>query len=323
MISQKATIYCLYEVLRKYSDPDHVLSVDMIRKRLMEMYHVDMERRSVYRNIKALRELGFEIEGYKNNHEGYYLESKQFEQHEVRLLCDAVSASVQIGGEETKRIISKLIDTQSIYEGRMIQRTLYMKDAKPNAAGRRLFYNIDMLNAAINQGCTVSATLLRKGYDMKLEEVSGGQLIFSPLMTIWADGIYYVLVKDSIEDELNHYRVDRLKDIRIMEERSDIMFGGLNPRDYIDRHILHKDAAKTQATLLCDKELWEVIAEVFAEVKVLTVMDAGLKVRVKDDEEKILGFCLSHMGTCELQYPADTREKLRSRVAEGYRKYIA
>ena len=107
MIAQKATILCLYEVLKKYSDENHLLSTEKIREKLKVIYDVDMERRAVYRNIEALRSMGIEIEGYQENREGYYLMDRDFEPSEIRLLCDAVAASDQRRGwkEYHKEII--------------------------------------------------------------------------------------------------------------------------------------------------------------------------------------------------------------------------
>ena len=75
---QKATILCLYEVLKKYSDENHLLSTEKIREKLKIIYDVDMERRAVYRNIEALRSMGIEIEGYQENREGYYLMDRKY-----------------------------------------------------------------------------------------------------------------------------------------------------------------------------------------------------------------------------------------------------
>lgn len=54
MIAQKATILCLCEILKKYSDENHILSAEKIREKLKIIYDVDMERRATYRNIEAL-----------------------------------------------------------------------------------------------------------------------------------------------------------------------------------------------------------------------------------------------------------------------------
>ena len=53
MIASKATILCLYEILKKYTDESHILSAEKIREKLKSIYDVDMERRAIYRNIEA------------------------------------------------------------------------------------------------------------------------------------------------------------------------------------------------------------------------------------------------------------------------------
>lgn len=53
MIVQKATILCIYEILKKYTDENHILSTEKIREKLKKIYDIDMERRAVYRNIDA------------------------------------------------------------------------------------------------------------------------------------------------------------------------------------------------------------------------------------------------------------------------------
>ena len=111
-----------------------------------------MERRAIYRNIEALRSMGIEIERYRDNREGYYLIDKDFELSEIRLLCDAVAASDMIKEDAGKEIIKKLVDTQSIFQSRMLQKTVFVK-AEKKILNKQLFYNIDVLNIAINQGC--------------------------------------------------------------------------------------------------------------------------------------------------------------------------
>ena len=152
-----------------YTDETHILSAEKIREKLKTVYDVDMERRAIYRNIDALRSIGIEIEGYQENREGYYLIDREFELSEIRLLCDAVAASDMIKEDTGKKIIKKLIDTQSIFQGRMLQKTVFVK-AEKKISNKQLFYNIDALNVAINQGCKVSARMMEYGFDHELTE---------------------------------------------------------------------------------------------------------------------------------------------------------
>lgn len=121
MIASKATILCLYEILKKYTDESHILSAEKIREKLKSIYDVDMERRAIYRNIEALRSMGIEIAGYQDNREGYFLIDREFELSEIRLLCDAVAASDMIKESSGKIIIKKLLESQSIFQIRKLQ----------------------------------------------------------------------------------------------------------------------------------------------------------------------------------------------------------
>lgn len=147
MIAPKATILCLYEILKKYTDESHILSAEKIREKLKSIYDVDMERRAIYRNIEALRSMGIEIAGYQDNREGYFLIDREFELSEIRLLCDAVAASDMIKESTSKIIIKKLLESQSIFQSRMLQKTVFVKSEK-KILSKQLFYNIDALNVA-------------------------------------------------------------------------------------------------------------------------------------------------------------------------------
>lgn len=225
MIVQKATILCVYEILKRYTDENHILSTEKIREKLKKVYDIDMERRAVYRNIDALRSLGIEIEGYQENREGYYLIDREFELSEVRLLCDAVAASDMINEKTGKTIIKKLIDTQSIFQGRLLQKTVFVKSEK-KIMNKQLFYNIDTLNVAINQGCKVSVKMMEYGLDHELMERKESPIVLSPYVTLWAEGNYYILGKREGAEQLEHFRIDLLKDIVILERGIDMIFGG-------------------------------------------------------------------------------------------------
>lgn len=53
----------------------------------------------------------------------------------------------------------------------MLQKTVFVKSEK-KILSKQLFYNIDALNVAINQGCKVSAKLLEYGVNQELEEIA-------------------------------------------------------------------------------------------------------------------------------------------------------
>lgn len=321
MISQKATILCVYEILKKYSDENHILSAEKIKEKLKSIYDVDMERRAIYRNIDALRSMGIEIEGYADNREGYYLIDRTFEPSQVRMLCDAVATSDMIKEEDSKEIIGKLIDTQSVFQGRMLQKTVYVK-SRQNVVNKQLFYNIDTLNIAISRGCKVAVHLLEHNTELELVEKPDGNMIISPYATVWAEGTYYVLAKKENEEELTHYRIDYLKNIVLLERGVDMVFGGIHPLQYAEQYIYRRGETEERYQLACDKELWEELAEKFGPgLTVLGEKEDRVNVRIQTIPSLIREWVMSHADRCEVLAPKKFRDEIQSAVQKAYKKY--
>ena len=324
MISQKATALCIYEILKTYSDENHVLTTDKIREKLKVIYDVDMERRAVYRNIQALRSMGIEINEYQDNYEGYYLMERDFELSEIRLLCDAVAQSHMIKEETGKKIIKKLIDTQSIFQGRMLQKTVFVK-TENHIPNKYIFYNIDALNTAINQGCKVSVKILEYGLNNELTERKDSPVIISPYVTLWAAGNYYILAKIEGTDELTHFRIDMLKDIYILERGVDMVYGGINPGQYATHRIILNDETKEHYDIICDISLWQEIADSFGTDATLlhnqNYYASHIKVRIHTIPSQMRSFVMTHLCSCEVTSPKRFRDEIQQTVLEAYKKY--
>lgn len=319
MISQKATILCVYEILKKYSDENHIISAEKIKEKLKVIYDVDMERRAIYRNIEALRSMGIDIEGYMDNREGYYLIDRPFEPSEVRLLCDAVAASDMIKEDNSKEIIKKLLETQSVFEGRMLQKTVYVKN-KQTILNKQLFYNIDTLNIAINQGSKVSVCLLKYNMEMELEEACS--IVISPYATMWVSGNYYILAKQEDTEELTHYRIDYLKDIVILERGVDMFFGGINPNQYAERFIFQRGEHVERYDIECNKELWNELAEKFGNsLMVIRSQNDRICVKIKCIPSVMREWVMAHANKCEVIAPKHFRDEIQKIVLEAYKKY--
>lgn len=321
MIAQKATILCVYEILKRYTDENHILSTEKIREKLKKVYDIDMERRAVYRNIDALRSMGIEIEGYQENREGYYLIDREFELSEIRLLCDAVAASDMINEKTGKTIIKKLTDTQSIFQGRMLQKTVFVKSEK-KILNKQLFYNIDTLNVAINQGCKVSVKMMEYGLDHELTERQDSPIVLSPYATLWAEGNYYILGRREGIEQLEHFRIDLLKDIAILERGVDMIFGGLNPGQYAEKFIFQNGEKKEKFEIECGLDLWQDVAETFGK-DADVIRNDGTKIAVKimgvPSEMKL--WVLEHTDQCEVMGPKRFREEIQRVLIEAYRQY--
>ena len=67
--------------------------------------------------------------------------------------------------------------------------------------------------------------------------------------------------RGNILKELEHFRIDHLKDITILERGIDMIFGGLNPGQYAEKKIFQKGESKASYEIECTSGLWQEIAE--------------------------------------------------------------
>ena len=105
--NQKLKLLYLRDYLEKYSDADHPVSIaDMIA--YLAKYDISAERKSLYSDLHALQDYGLDIVMVKNQKNGYYLASRDFELPELRLLVDAVQSSRFLTEKKSTALIQKL-----------------------------------------------------------------------------------------------------------------------------------------------------------------------------------------------------------------------
>ncbi len=93
MAEKKQSNMLLLNILKEYSDENHILSTKDLQKLLEAKYGVILERRTIYSNLEILRQAGYKISDVRDNGKGYFLEERQFDKGEVLLLCNAIHAS--------------------------------------------------------------------------------------------------------------------------------------------------------------------------------------------------------------------------------------
>ncbi|MBO6089420.1 MAG: WYL domain-containing protein, partial [Lachnospiraceae bacterium] len=91
--NQKFKLIYLIKILERLTDEEHSLTMSQIISELESM-DISAERKSVYSDLEALRELGYDVIGDDSGrYYGYFLGERTFELAELKLLVDSVSAS--------------------------------------------------------------------------------------------------------------------------------------------------------------------------------------------------------------------------------------
>ena len=125
LYEKNGNILYILNILKKYTDEQHKLSTQQIREKIIEEYNVEIDTRTIRRNIILLQQkFGYDISTYNDNKEGYYITNDpetDFEPGEIRAIIDTFSYSTFIEEKIAKGIIKKCKSLQNIYENEKLK----------------------------------------------------------------------------------------------------------------------------------------------------------------------------------------------------------
>lgn len=144
--------------------------------------------------------------------------TERFELSELKLLVDAVQACRSISERKSVQLIGKLKGLTSIHQAKQLQRQVFVS-GRAKSMNEGLFYNIDALYDAIHTHRKIEFQYYEYGVDKQLHLRRGGELYrVSPYLLCWEDENYYLVAYHERYEALSHFRVDKMKEIRILEE---------------------------------------------------------------------------------------------------------
>ncbi|MCQ2550832.1 MAG: WYL domain-containing protein [Clostridia bacterium] len=209
---KKLYIMQTLEILKKYSDVDHHLKQQDIIDYMKKDYDVICERKSVARNISNLQDLGYDI--VKDN--GYYLDYREFEDSELRLLIDSVLASRHIPLKQSKELIDKLVNQSSVYFRKQMRHVANL-DNMNHVKSNVLFYNIDILSEAIEKNRQVVFFYNKVDKDLNVKHTTKSKHLVNPYQIVVANGRYYLIGNIDKYDNVTHFRVEKISDIQLTD----------------------------------------------------------------------------------------------------------
>ena len=214
---QKLKMLYLYNIFMKYTDEEHSLTIAEIIEMLAEN-GISAERKTLYNDICMLREFGLDIVMNNSKQYSYYLASRDFELPELKLLADAVASSRFLTDKKSRELLRKIENLASIYEGKQINRQVYVSNRVKSMNGR-IYINVDIIHRAINEKKKISFRYF--DYDLnKKKRYRDGLRIASPFALTWDDERYYLVAfYPKRPDNYTNFRIDRMEEIEILENK--------------------------------------------------------------------------------------------------------
>ncbi|MEG2298185.1 MAG: WYL domain-containing protein, partial [Anaerovoracaceae bacterium] len=202
----------------KNTDEDHPITANRICESLYSDYNIQLERRSVGRDLRLLMETGADIVFCQDNKLGCYMASHQFEDWEIKVLVDAVAQAKFLRHSVSVSLISRLLETTSEYKKIAIKdATVDMVHSKTK--NKLTQVNIDVLLEAINRGKKVSFQycFLNENLDL-VPRKDGREYLVNPYQLMWNKDTYYLICNYEGYSNLSYYRLDKIKGVVILDD---------------------------------------------------------------------------------------------------------
>lgn len=242
---------------------------------------IDAERKSVLRDIAALIDYGYDIVLHSDNKLGYYLASRDFEDWELKFLCDAVSSARFLSSADREELIERICGLSS-RSGEKILRSENAANPHYNNDYPNVKYSIDRIFTAISEKKIITFRYVFTDSDLK-KKMKRGALLYSvsPYSLYFRSGNYYLIGCTDGHDNLCRYRLDRMREVEISEQNArpaeEIL--GANPKEKIGEYI-----RDTLYNFSGKKITLKLIAEPFALDDVIDFFGDNLRVAKADDK---------------------------------------
>ena len=319
---KKLALIRILQIFQKYSNREHPLKQEDIAKYLDSDYGIVIERKAISRNISLLREAGFEIESCRA---GSYLDERDFTDAELRILIDGVLSSKHIAARYSRDLIDKLCSLSSQYFRSHVKH-VYSVSQWDKTENQALFYNIEVVDEAIEQKKQICFDYNKYGVDKKLHKTRTHHA--SPYQLILHNQHYYLMARNEYWKNIAYYRLDKITNMTMTEDR-------LVPITEIEGYqngIDYKEISTALPYMYTDKPEWvEFIAEDYIidqiidwfgkDIRISKHGEKQLKISVNASPMAMEHWAMQYAGYVTVTSPQTLVETIKKRLRNAAERY--
>ena len=321
--AKKLALLRILEILQKNTDEAHPLTHNEIADLLRKEYDIEIERKAVGRNISLLLEADYDIVTTKR---GVYLDGRKYEPSEIRMLIDGVHSSQHIGVKHSRDLIEKLASEGNKYFRKNIKHINALNDFN-KGDNAEVFYSIDIVHEAIENGKMVEYDYNKYGADKKMHKTSFQRI--SPYQLILHNQRYYLMGYSSYWGHMTYHRLDRITNM-IVSDRLAVPISkvegfedGINYKNLTTAMpYMFSDTPETVEILAVDWIIDQVIDWFGKDIKIdKTEAENIYKITLKSSPTAMLFWAMQYTDECEVIKPATLRERIRETINKAKEKY--
>ena len=327
LYEKNGNILYILNVLKKYSDEEHMLTAAEIQRKIKEIYDVEIDTRTIRRNINLLKyKLDYDISTREDNGKGYYINrdpETDFEPGEVRAIIDNFSYANYIVPSIAKEIIKKCKNMQTVYENEKLKDyQIYSVNSKTENA--EVIKNIEDISSSIYNNHKIKFEYWKYEITNKLEK----QIVSTPTVSPFAivynkQEFYFIGIKDG-QDKFYHYRLDRMKNVKELNEKITIKKTKSQIRDFAESTVEMFGGKKEEIEAVCNKCLLNAIFDIFGKnvtIEKIPGNDENFKLIVDSNPMGFRMWAMRNIDMVEVIRPENLRNEMREIVENAIERY--
>ena len=314
LYEQNGNILYILNVLKEYSDEDHMLSIDDIKEYISDIYEVEIDPRTIRRNINLLKEkFDVDIVTWQENRKGYYLIKNpdiDFEPGEIRAIIDTFSYSTFIPKQMAREIIYKCKNMQNVYENEKLKDyKIYSSNSK--IENKEIVKNIEDISNAIYNKKKIRFNYYKYELNPTLNSVNTGVRTISPYAIIYQlQEMYVVSLKDG-KKTLYTYRIDRMKNIEILDEKVNDKITNEDIEKFVKSTVSMFGNSSQEIEVICDNQLLDNVVDLFGENSIIKKYDKDhFKLVTNKDIEGFKRYVLTNLDMIEVIKPVELKKEI-------------
>lgn len=265
--NQKFKLFYLLQIMLEKTDDTHYLTMPQILEELLK-YEVTAERKSIYTDLQDLEKYGVIVESEQVGRSTYYhVVERTFELAELKLLVDSIQSSKFLTVRKSNELIKKLESFCSIYERNQLQRQVYVQN-RIKTMNETVYYSVDAINQAISEGKKIQFKYFNWNIKKEMEfRHDGAMYEISPWALSWDDENYYLVGYDDKEGKVKHYRVDKMKNLSMLDKPREGKehFNNFDTADYAKKNFGMFGGEERRITLEISNDMAGVIIDRFGK----------------------------------------------------------
>ncbi|RFU65405.1 helix-turn-helix transcriptional regulator [Peribacillus glennii] len=325
-VDNRNRLLMLADILRTQTDEEHELTLEEIMGKFRQEHGADLKlnRNSLRDDVEHLIEAGFDItiNQEKDGMPKFYSHQyRLFELYELRMLIDAVASAKFITKDETRQLIRKIKELTSIHHAKRLHNEILI-DSSVKSESNLVRLAINDLHEAISERRNVTFQYGRYNVEKKfVMSKNGGIYKVKPLALTWASDFYYLIAYYFPGQEIRHYRIDRLRNVRITDET--YPYEPFDAPKYV-RSTFHMYAGTEEwIKLRCVNGLVNVMLDKFGkEVEITMDGDAHFILKTKAiASDGLVKWLLNWGSEAKVLAPIDLQNRVRNEIMEMMKVY--